>query len=61
MALALIRRRQEILVEEGCDEIKNETFFRLLGGRIEFGERGAHAVRRELREELGVETTSSST
>jgi ADP-ribose pyrophosphatase YjhB (NUDIX family) len=56
MALALIRRRQEILVEAGRDEMKNEAFFRLLGGRIEFGERGAHAVRRELREELGVET-----
>jgi hypothetical protein len=40
MALALIRRRQEILVEEGRDEMKNETFVRLLGGRIEFGERG---------------------
>lgn len=56
MALALIRRGQEILVEEGRDETKNEMFFRLLGGRIEFGERGADAVRRELREELGVET-----
>ena len=56
MALALIRRGGEILVEEGRDEIKDETFFRLLGGRIEFGEKGADALRRELREELGVET-----
>jgi ADP-ribose pyrophosphatase YjhB (NUDIX family) len=56
MALALIRRRDEVLVEEGRDDVKNETFFRLLGGRIEFGERGADAVRRELREELGVES-----
>jgi ADP-ribose pyrophosphatase YjhB (NUDIX family) len=56
MALALIQRGQEILVEEGHDEIKKETFFRLLGGHIEFGEKGADALRRELREELGVET-----
>ena len=56
MALALIRRGREILVEEGRDETKNETFFRLLGGTIDFGERGADSVRRELREELGVET-----
>ncbi len=56
MALAVIRRRQEILVEKGRDDIKNETFFRLLGGRIEFGEKGADALQRELREELGVKT-----
>ncbi len=55
LALALIRRDGEILVERGRDEVKGETFYRLLGGAIEFGERGAEAVRRELREELGVE------
>jgi ADP-ribose pyrophosphatase YjhB (NUDIX family) len=60
MALALIRRGQRILVEEGRDETKNETFFRLLGGRIELRERGADAVRRELSEELGVETDVES-
>ena len=31
IALALIRRRDEVLVEEGRDEVKTETFFRLLG------------------------------
>jgi 8-oxo-dGTP pyrophosphatase MutT (NUDIX family) len=55
LALALIRRGQEILVEEGRDEVKNEIFSRLLGGTIELGEHGADAVCRELREELGVE------
>jgi 8-oxo-dGTP pyrophosphatase MutT (NUDIX family) len=56
LALALIRNDNEILVEEGRDELKNETFFRLLGGVIEFGEKGAEAVQRELREELGAES-----
>jgi ADP-ribose pyrophosphatase YjhB (NUDIX family) len=56
LALALIRKDDEILVEEGRDEVKNETFFRLLGGVIDFGEKGADAVQRELREELGVES-----
>ncbi|MGH3051761.1 MAG: NUDIX hydrolase [Gaiellaceae bacterium] len=56
LALALIRKDDEILVEEGRDEVKNETFFRLLGGVIGFGEKGADAVHRELREELGVES-----
>ena len=55
LALALIRRGDEILVEVGRDEVKNETFFRLLGGAIDFGELGADALRRELREELGAE------
>jgi ADP-ribose pyrophosphatase YjhB (NUDIX family) len=55
VALALIRRRNGILVERGRDEAKGETFFRLLGGTIEFGERGVEAIRRELREELSSE------
>jgi ADP-ribose pyrophosphatase YjhB (NUDIX family) len=53
LALALIRRDGEILVGEGTDRVKNETFFRLPGGTIEFGEHGADAVRRELLEEFG--------
>jgi ADP-ribose pyrophosphatase YjhB (NUDIX family) len=56
IALALIRREAEILVEGARDEVKDETFFRLLGGEIEFGEKGAEAVRRELREELGADS-----
>jgi len=55
VALALIRRDEEILVERGYDTAKTEMFYRLLGGTIEFGELGADAVRRELREELGIE------
>jgi ADP-ribose pyrophosphatase YjhB (NUDIX family) len=55
-ALALIRRGDRILVESGRDDVKDETFFRLLGGTVEFGERGADSLRRELREELGAES-----
>jgi 8-oxo-dGTP pyrophosphatase MutT (NUDIX family) len=54
-ALALIRRGGRILVEQGRDEVEDETFFRLLGGTIEFGEKGADTVRRELLEELHAE------
>jgi ADP-ribose pyrophosphatase YjhB (NUDIX family) len=52
----LIRRGDRILVERGRDEVKNETYYRLLGGTVEFGEKGAESVRRELLEELGAET-----
>jgi ADP-ribose pyrophosphatase YjhB (NUDIX family) len=58
IALAIVRRGDAILVFEGWDESKQETFYRPLGGGIEFGEPAAEAVRRELREELGVELSN---
>ena len=59
-ALALIRQDDRILVERGHDHVKNETFFRLLGGTVEFGEKAADTVRRELHEELGAEADVGS-
>ena len=35
--------------------MKGETFYRPLGGGIEFGERGAEVLAREMREEVGAE------
>lgn len=58
IAIAIIQRGDNILVFEGYDPIKGETFYRPLGGGIEFGEHGEEAVRRELREEAGVELTN---
>jgi 8-oxo-dGTP pyrophosphatase MutT (NUDIX family) len=55
IAIAVIRRGDEILVFKGHDPIKGETFYRPLGGGIEFGERGEEALRREIREELNLE------
>lgn len=52
LALGVIRRGDALLVFEGHDEVKDETFYRPLGGGIEFGETGAEALRREFREEL---------
>jgi ADP-ribose pyrophosphatase YjhB (NUDIX family) len=54
-ALALIRRGDRILVERCYDRVKDEWFCRLLGGTVEFGEKAADTVRRELLEELGAE------
>jgi len=55
IAICLFRRDGKILVFKGHDPVKNETFFRPLGGAIEFGEHSADAVRREIREEIGAE------
>ena len=55
IALCVFRNKDRILVFEGYDTVKGETFYRSLGGGIEFGERAEDTVRRELMEELNVE------
>ena len=55
VAVALIRRGDEILVFDVPDAVKDVVGWRPPGGTIEFGERGADTVVREIREELGVE------
>jgi len=58
LALCLFRNSGRILVFEGYDPHKQQTFYRPLGGGIEFGERAEDAVRREIREEIGAEIDS---
>jgi 8-oxo-dGTP pyrophosphatase MutT (NUDIX family) len=55
LAIGIFRRDDRILVCEGYDPIKQQTFYRPLGGGIEFGERAAETVTRELQEEIGAE------
>jgi len=55
IAICVICRGDDIFVFEGRDEQKDETFYRPLGGAIEFGEYSAQAVQREFREEIGSE------
>ena len=54
-AVCVIRRGDEILVNDAYDSVKGERFYGPLGGGVEFGERAEDAVRREMREEIGVE------
>lgn len=60
IALCLFRRGDSLLVAESYNPNKGQTFYRSLGGGIEFGERAADTVVREIREELGVEIEAGS-
>jgi 8-oxo-dGTP pyrophosphatase MutT (NUDIX family) len=58
IAIGIFRRDDRILVGHGHDVLKGERFCRPPGGAIEFGERAADALRREIREEIRAEITN---
>ena len=57
IALGLAIKNNKLLVSEGFDKVKNETFYRCLGGGIEFQEKSEDALKREFLEEINVNIT----
>lgn len=55
LAVAVIKKENKVLAIKGYDDIKKQTFYRLVGGGIEFGEKGEDTIRREFMEELNFE------
>lgn len=52
--LCVFRNGSRILVGDAYDPVKQELFYCPLGGGIKFGEHSTEALRREIREEIGV-------
>ncbi len=55
IVLGMIKRDNKILVSKGYDNIKSEEFYRSIGGGIEFLENSKDALKREFKEELGID------
>ncbi|SRR5579883_379290 len=55
LAICLFRNGERILVERNYDTVKQDYYWRPLGGGVEFGEHSRDAVIREIREETGEE------
>ncbi len=55
IVLGIVKNKNKILVSEGYDKVKNEVFYRSIGGGIEFLENSREALKREFKEELNID------
>lgn len=60
IAICVFLQNHKILVSEGYDPVKVETFYRPLGGGIEFGESSKETICREIMEEINVQVKQES-
>ncbi len=58
LALGLIRDCDRIFISEGYDPTKEQTFYRVMGGGVDFGETSLAALKREFQEEIQAELTN---
>ena len=57
IVLGLAIKNNKILVSEGYDKVKDETFYRCLCGGIEFLEKSEEDLKREFMEEINIDIT----
>ena len=57
IVLGLAIRDGELLVGESFDKVKKQSFYRCLGGGIEFLEKSVDALKREFKEEINSNVT----
>lgn len=58
ITICVFSHNGRILVAEGYDPVKQQVFYRPLGGAIEFGEASSTTLTREIQEELGETVTN---
>lgn len=58
LALGLIRDGNRIFVSQGYDPVKQQTFYRAMGGGVDFGETSLEALKREFQEEIQADLTN---
>ncbi len=58
LALGLVREGDRIFISKGYDPVKQQTFYRAMGGGVDFGETSLAALKREFQEEIQAELTN---
>lgn len=58
LALGLIRDGERTFISQGYDPVKQQTFYRAMGGGVDFGETSLEALKREFQEEIQAELTN---
>ena len=58
LALGMIIDGDRIFISEGYDPVKQQTFYRAMGGGVDFGETSRDALQREFQEEIQAELTN---
>ncbi len=58
LALGLIKKRDRVFISQGYDPVKQQTFYRAMGGGVDFGETSLEALQREFQEEIQAQLTN---
>jgi 8-oxo-dGTP pyrophosphatase MutT (NUDIX family) len=60
LALGLIKKGDRAFISQGYDPVKKTTFYRAMGGGVDFGETSLEALKREFQEEIAAQLTNIS-
>ncbi|MBA2747517.1 MAG: NUDIX hydrolase [Tatlockia sp.] len=60
LALGLIKKGERVFISQGYDPVKQKTFYRAMGGGVDFGETSLEALEREFQEEIQAKLTNIS-